>query len=450
METADLLSFASVLAQELLLFAACGMILFGIDDVIVDALWIIGKVKSFPSTPPLPALRSNKQIAIFVPAWKEAEVIGHMLKRCLSQWQGDSYQIFVGTYPNDPATTAVAANLENRKIECVVLDRHGPTTKADCLNGLWIGLQSFEAREGVVFDVVLLHDAEDQVHPAELNLFGAFCEYYDLVQIPVVPATDPRSRWISGHYLDEFAEAHRKELVVRQALGASVPSAGTGCAISRRALDHIAAQRSGLPFDETSLTEDYELGLRLWQEGFSSRFVRAVDPQTRTDIVVSSCFPASINTSVRQKTRWIIGIALAGWDRTGWHGNLIEHWMRWRDRRVILAATLILAGYCGMILWLICRALGQATQTSQLLATLLEYTLIFVFWRLGVRASFTAIQYGWREGLRSIPRLIPANIISVMAASRAVSGYMRLLVTGTIKWDKTAHIFPSDVNADRP
>ncbi|MGJ3628815.1 hypothetical protein AB5I41_21435 [Sphingomonas sp. MMS24-JH45] len=33
---------------------------------------------------------------------------------------------------------------------------------------------------------------------------------------------------------------------------------------------------------------------------------------------------------MRQKARWMIGIALAGWDRTGWGGDrrVAEMWMR--------------------------------------------------------------------------------------------------------------------------
>src|SRR3546814_11273742 len=72
-----------------------------------------------------------------------------------------------------------------------------------------------------------------------------------------------QSRWISGHYCDEFAEAHGKYLVVREAIGAAVPSAGVGCAFARAALEQVAQDQGGLPFDPGCLTEDYELGLRI-------------------------------------------------------------------------------------------------------------------------------------------------------------------------------------------
>ena len=68
----------------------------------------------------------------------------------------------------------------------------------------------------------------------ELRIFDGLIERAAVIQLPVLPLPDPHSRWISGHYCDEFAEAHIKELVVREAVGAAIPLAGVGCAIARR------------------------------------------------------------------------------------------------------------------------------------------------------------------------------------------------------------------------
>jgi adsorption protein B len=32
-------------------------------------------------------------------------------------------------------------------------------------------------------------------------------------------------------------------------------------------------------------------------------------------------FPQSIKTAIRQRTRWVTGIALQTWDRHGWRGS---------------------------------------------------------------------------------------------------------------------------------
>src|SRR3546814_8395004 len=75
-------------------------------------------------------------------------------------------------------------------------------------------MQQKEEAQGWLFKAVVLHDAEDIVHRGEIRLFDHMIERFDLVQIPVLPLVDQQSRWISGHYCDEFArsEKHTSEL----------------------------------------------------------------------------------------------------------------------------------------------------------------------------------------------------------------------------------------------
>ena len=218
---------------------------------------------------------------------------------------------------------------------------------------LYLALADDEAGGAPRAKAVVLHDAEDLVHPLELRLFDRLVERAALVQLSVLPLPDPASRWIGGHYADEFAESHVKELVVREAVGAAIPLAGVGCAIERGALDRLAAANDGRPFAAASLTEDYELGLRLGALGLRTMFVRIPATPGRRAVVASrGHFPADLDAAVRQKARWIGGIALAGWDRLGWSGGIGERWMRMRDRRGPLAALLLLAGYVALLLWL--------------------------------------------------------------------------------------------------
>ena len=433
-----MLGILDAVAGELLLFAACGFLLFAIDDFLVDMIWLGTRFRKSPLDLRTTAKRAGR-LAVFVPAWQEASVISEMVNRCVSVWPDQVATLFIGTYPNDPDTRYALAPHISESVRVVVLDHDGPTTKADCLNGLWSAMKAFEEKADTQFAGIVLHDAEDQVHPNELTLFQSYLDEFDLIQIPVIPDIDRRSRWVSGHYLDEFAEAHQKELLVRQWVGASLPSAGTGCAVSRAALGALAEQRNGRPFDAESLTEDYELGLRLAELGFKSRFVREVSSETRDVIAVHSHFPPTLRTSVRQKTRWVIGIALAGWDRTGWRGGLAEHWMRWRDRRSILAALLILAAYLGLAASIPALARGVMPAASPPLPHILAANAVFLAWRLTMRVGFTSAQYGLGEGLRAAPRSLVSNLVSVMASVRAVVGYCRMLRSGVTLWDKTEH-----------
>ncbi|MXO58128.1 glycosyltransferase [Altererythrobacter salegens] len=134
-------------------------------------------------------------------------------------------------------------------------DRDGPTTKADCLNRLYEAIETDEKRGGFRFRLVVLQDAEDVVDPAALPLLDAAMNVADFVQIPVLPEPQQASRFVGSHYCEEFAESHGKALVVRQALGASLPAAGVGCAFSRDVLGRIArSMPGGTPFSVESLT----------------------------------------------------------------------------------------------------------------------------------------------------------------------------------------------------
>jgi len=306
-----------------------------------------------------------------------------------------------------------------------------------------------DAQAGRRTKAIILHDVEDVVHSAELRLFDTLIERHDLVQLPVLPLIDPRSRWVGGHYADEFAEAHGKDLLVRQALGAGLPSAGVGCAFARDALERIATGSGGLPFDTDSLTEDYELGLRLKAAGGSSAFVRMAAGPGRGVVVARGYFPATLTAAVNQKARWIAGIALSGWDRLGWDGGLAERWMRLRDRQSVLAALLMAAAYLALALWLGLALAGAGlAPLPRLLAILIAINTVLLAWRLAMRFGFVTRAYGLGEGLRSAPRMLVGNAIAMLAAWQAVGRYRRQRRTGHAQWGKTAHAFPAEVLAE--
>lgn len=455
--------FALVLTEltaELALVAAAGFFLFALDDFAVDLIYFLRRgwraaviYSRYPKmhAGQLPSPMRPGWMAVLIPAWDEAAVVAPMLRSTLERFGEGDYLLFVGHYRNDPGTAAAIASVSDPRVIAVNIDRDGPTTKADCLNRLYAALVAHEASTGRSAKAIVLHDAEDLVHPLELRLFDRLIEYAGLVQLPVVPLLDPASPWVAGHYADEFAEAHMKELVVREAVGAAIPMAGVGCAIERVALSRLAARHDGRPFAGASMTEDYEMGLRLGAIGVKTMFVRLpVEPDGHGVVASRGHFPSTISAAVRQKARWIGGIAFAGWDRLGWRGGLGERWMRLRDRRGPLAAMLLLAGYGAALLWAqiaLAASLGApiTVPVSPLLATLLWINAWLLGWRLLMRFSFTTAAYGWVEGLRAIPRTVVANIVAVLAARRALLIHS---AGGPKRWDKTHHIFP--IEAPQP
>lgn len=393
---------------------------------------------------------------MFVATWDESAVIGAMLRSTLARLNHPDYLLYVGTYPNDRATIdAVAAvATSDARVRLVIGAHDGPTTKADCLNTLWRALQREEARSEVRAAAIVLHDAEDFVHAGELRVFDALIGDYAVVQVPVLPLIDPGATLISGHYADEFALAHSETLIVRAALGAGLPLAGVGCAIERATLDRVATEQDGTPFDAASLTEDYELGLRIAALGGRGVLARVRDRPGGPLVAVRAYFPATLDAAVRQKARWMTGIALAGWDRIGWARTLDwrEHWMRMRDRRAPLAVLMLAAAYLALVAWGASLAAHAVTgiappPISRPMELMLRINAALLGWRLTLRAVCTGHAYGWREALWSLPRALVANLIALLAARRAVTGYVRSLRGGALVWDKTRHVFP-DVSGD--
>ena len=441
---------------ELLLFAAVFFLIGALDELAVDILYVWLRLTGRIATPRLAEEESlsaplSGKAAVLIPTWQEARVIGATVSYALNAWPHRELTIYVGCYRNDPETIAAVAAIaeKNARLELVVVPRDGPTCKAHCLNHLYDALRRDEAKSGEPVRMVVLHDAEDMVDPAALALMDRALERAEFVQLPVLALPQRGSALIAGHYCDEFAEAHGRTMPVRDVLQAGIPGAGVGCAIARPMLDLLArdnalAGEKARPFATNSLTEDYELGLRISSFGGRATFLR-VRHASGSLVATRSYFPDRLDQSVRQKTRWTHGIALQSWDRLGWHGGPVKLWMQLRDRRGPLAALLLAIAYLLVAMhaagWVAERTgIGDTAAFSPFLAALLWFNFAFFVWRAIMRCIFTTREFGRVEGLRAIARIPISNIIAIMAGRRAVIGYLKSLGGEAPRWDKTEHL----------
>jgi adsorption protein B len=458
----DAIALLAIATRELLLIAALGLLVSGLDDLAVDLLWLGGRARpAVAATPVAESMGADPSgaFAILVPAWDEGELVAAMLRRLLATMDHPRFHVFVGVYPNDPGTRAAVDGLRDARLTVVTAPRPGPTSKADCLNALWAAALARERASGRRFKAIVLHDAEDLVHPLELRVFDQLIPRLGLVQLPVLPLPDPDSRWIAGHYLDEFAESHGKDLVVRERMGAGVPSAGVATAIERTLLGRIAAARGGPPFDPACLTEDYELGLMAARLGARGAMVRVRDAAGAL-VATREHFPARFDAAVRQKSRWLMGIALSGWERTGWAGGWAERWWRWRDRKPVVGAPLTLLAYAALALGLAVAGAGALWPNALAgvpplvpadgpLAWMLAANGALLAWRLAMRAWFTGREHGWREGARAAPRVLVGNAVNLAAMARAWRRWAAARRSaGPPAWEKTAHRFPAMAATD--
>lgn len=161
------------------------LLVLGFDDLLMDIVyWLRRVVRYFrfyrggaPDQDQLLLQGQEQPLAVMVPAWQEVGVIGEMARLAASSLDYENYQIFVGTYPNDPATQAEVDEVCARysHVHKVICARPGPTSKADCLNNIIEAIQRFEQQAGVQFAGFVLHDAEDVIEPLELRLFTIRC-----------------------------------------------------------------------------------------------------------------------------------------------------------------------------------------------------------------------------------------------------------------------------------
>ncbi|MBU0670067.1 MAG: glycosyl transferase family protein [Alphaproteobacteria bacterium] len=440
----------ALIQHELFLFATFFFILGALDELAVDLAyaWLRFRGKVATGRVDEADLRARPLsgiAAIFVPAWDEARVIRPMLIHALLAWPQAEAQFYIGCYRNDPATlreVSIVARSDSR-VHLVVHDCDGPTCKADCLNALYAALVADETHSGQRARMVVLHDAEDLVDPAGLAAMDIALDHAEFIQLPVLALPQPGSRFVGSHYCDEFAEAHGKVMVVRSALGAGIPGAGVGSAVERDTLGRLAELAGGGPFAIKSLTEDYEFGLNVAAIGGRDRFLRLRTREGRL-IATRAYFPSRIDTAVRQKTRWIHGIALQGWDRLGWSGGILRIWMKLRDRQGPFAALLLALAYLlvlgsGLIAIAGWFGLFLPAKASPLLTAMLVICGIAFVWRALIRALFTSREFGWREGLFAILRIPVSNGIAIMAGRRALMAYVATLRGAEAKWDKTDH-----------
>jgi adsorption protein B len=477
----ELMPYLFLLLKGLLILVALVFFASGVDDFFIDLYFayrsIYRQLFVLPKYRPLTEAQMNgpseQPIAVMIPAWQEALVIRPMLKNTILSLNYAHYHIFVGTYPNDPDTgrevEAVREQFDN--VHRIVCPKDGPTNKADCLNWVYQGIRLFEEEHNLKFALFVIEDSEDLVHPLALELYNYLVPRKDMIQLVVLPLEGKWSNFTEGHYIDEFSEMHYKNLVVRESLSRSLPSAGVGCAFSRRAIEAMAKQAHNQLFNIDTLTEDYDFGVRMKSLGLKAIFVkqaieRVVSRQSlltgkwkqvkiKEFIAIRGPVPKTFWSSVRQKSRWIVGICLQGWANLGWQGDLSTKYMLFRDRKGLLTGYFNMLGYvvvCGVLLYWLCLHLSPGAYRYPALVepgTWLFYLIMadtfFMFVRIYERLLCVFHFYGLGQALLSVPRFFWANVINFFACTRALYLYARYLATGKIiAWDKTDHIYPSE------
>lgn len=436
------------------------VLLNGIDDLIVAFAAFLSILQRKVSTDPRLRTPTEEELdavpprrmAIFVALWHEHKVIQKMIDNNVTRLRYPNCDFFVGAYPNDAPTVAAVREAMKRypNVHLSLCPHDGPTSKADNLNWIYQRMLLHEEQQGVRFEMILTHDAEDLMDPDALRWINYYAQWNDMVQIPVLALGTSFRELSHGVYCDEFAEFQFKDMPARQFLGGFIPSNGVGTGFSRRALEQIADTSSNRIFEPAALTEDYENGFKIRKLGLPQKFIPIHFREGRP-VATREYFPRRFGTAVRQRTRWVMGITLQSWEYRSARDTLTQLYWFWRDRKGLAGNLLTPLTNVLFLLGVGTWAWGHATNQPWLLAR--DLSRFYPIYRAGlimqavqttIRIACSARVYGWRFACGVPLRVLFANLINSCATARAICIYANAKIhRRPLRWVKTEHAYPN-------
>ena len=441
--------FACVMSEilaSIFLCVAALVFLASLDDLLIDLLCHVVFRSRIAEWNPDQNARTPL-IAVFVANWHEADVLADMVEKNLSRQTYKRFRIVLGVYPNDKATIAVARELARRHpdvVQVVVNRKDGPTSKGQMLNEMFF--QQFSDLRNAP-DLCVLHDSEDVIDPLSFAVFAAESDLHAMIQIPVFSLDSRRRSLVAATYMEEFAERHTCEMLLRQKLGAFVPSAGVGTCLRADLIQHFVRRR-GHVLQNGCVTEDYILGAEAHNAGFSTSFAAYRDPATRRVIATMEYFPKTLWASIKQRTRWTYGIGFEGTLTIGWVGSFWNRFFLFRDRKGVIANFLPIVSF-GLLLCCLYAAPNFAIlpPPAQAVAWLIfSVNSISIVIRLGSKAAALRRVYGFYDLIGVTARWPVSIFINMVAAARAWQSFLieSRLGSSAIRWAKTQHELPTE------
>src|SRR5215813_2534443 len=441
----DLIFFALLLMSVLINLCS-------IDDALIDV--IAFGIRRFSLSPGSRPREDIPSVGVFVANWREEDVLSRMVEGNLARITTPSVRLYLGVYPNDTETRDVALALAQRhpdRVRVIVNTLAGPTSKGQMLNEMFRQVYTSPERP----EMVVLHDSEDVIDPRTFEVYARYAEQHDFIQVPVFSLNSNARSMVAATYMDEFAERHTREMIVRNALGATIPSAGVGTCLTRRLIEHFVRTRGNVLMTGC-VTEDYILGVEAKRAGFKAAFA-AVSAQERRGlnyVATREFFPKSLAASVKQKTRWVYGINFEATRKLGWAGDAWDRYFFVRDRKGVV--TNFLPPLSLIFLTLLFYGVADPSEASpevqDLLSLSVSVNIGFLALRYLVRVQACHQVYGFWDPLGISLRWPVALYINMAAVWRAWKTYLgeSAFATRPIVWSKTAHEIPEDfMNAKR-
>lgn len=254
--------------------------------------------------------RSFPKISLLIPAYREAVVLRDCIKgACEAEYPRNKLEIIVLTEKGDTDTISVANEAKRefgiKHIQIETTDE--PRGKPRALN---------QALRGVDSDIIGVLDAEDVIEPLLFKKAAYKIQIgnYDAVQ-GILDMVNEDDGLKNLHFRAEYGYWFRMYLPALESAGYPIPLGGTSNFIRTKVLKEIGG------WDSYNLTEDFELGLRLYNNNKSVGLDDSIETTTRAKdlsllqnkyeynvsamkTVTKEESPLYVKSWIRQRTRW--------------------------------------------------------------------------------------------------------------------------------------------------
>ncbi len=390
---------------------------------LIQASWnVLMAVVSLTPIPHPPTPATWPRYTILVALHDEADVTPQLIER-LSQidYPADRLECFLLLEAHDQATITVAEHADRPSwMQVMVVPPGSPKTKPRALN------YGLERSRG---DIVTIYDAEDDPDPLQLREAAARFACDDdgrlvCLQAPLrirrrhkTPGSAPI---IDRQFAAEYAALFEVTLPAMARMGLPFPLGGTSNHFRADVLRRIGG------WDAHNVTEDADLGFRLWRAG--GRMGVITRPTYETP-------PGGLETWLPQRTRWIKGYMQTWGVHTrnpaalGWRGALALV--------MTLGAALTAAAVHALSLaWVAACALvavlaWQWPESPQFSLTVLLAGVMSAWLRCAIGARRAHTPYHFRD-------MLLAPVYWALLSLAFVHAVWRL-IREPHAWDKTPH-----------
>jgi len=229
---------------------------------------------------------------VMVAVYDEAEMAGQLVQAMSRlNWPKSLLDIKLVCEADDRATIeALEAEAPGPEFEIIRVPAFGPRTKPKALQYALAGARGH---------LVAIYDAEDVPHPDQLleahAAFAAGGTDLACVQAPLAIA-NRGSNWLAGLFALEYSGLFRVLIPFLVRCGLPIPLGGTSNHFRKDILESVGG------WDPYNVTEDADLGLRLYRQGYRTEAI------SRATVEIA---PHTMSIWLKQRSRW-----LKGWAQT--------------------------------------------------------------------------------------------------------------------------------------